>query len=130
MKKKVLGIGLVVLLIAVLAFVFIKFSDKPVEGSKSVTLEVVNSKSETTTYEIKTDAMYLAEVMDEIEDLEYVTEEGPYGLTLIAVNGEEADFNTSGAYWSIYVNDEYASYGISEQPVEDGDVFGLVYTVQ
>ena len=28
-----------------------------------------------------------------------------------------------------YVNDEYCNYGVSEQPVEDGDKFSIVYTL-
>ena len=46
------------------------------------------------------------------------------------VNGETADFNTDGAYWSFYVNGEYCNYGISEQPVEDGDAFQIIYTAE
>jgi hypothetical protein len=33
-----------------------------------------------------------------------------------------------GAYWSFNVNGEYCNYGVSEQPVEDGDAFEIVYT--
>lgn len=128
MKKKILGVALLVLLIVAMIFVFVKFSEKPVEGSKSITIEVVNSEIESVKYELKTDAMYLAEAMDEAEGLEYETEEGPYGLTVLSVNGERAVYEENGAYWGFYVNDEYCSYGISEQPVEDGDYFKIEYT--
>lgn len=128
MKKKILGVGLLVLLILAMVFVFVKFSEKPVEGSKSVTIEVVNSKEESVTYEVKTDALYLAQAMDEAEGLEYESEEGPYGLTVLAVNGERAVYDEDGAYWGFFVNDEYCNFGISEQPVNDGDYFKIVYT--
>lgn len=128
MKKKILGAGLLVLLILAMVFVFVKFSEKPVEGSKSVTIEVVNSKEESVTYEVKTDALYLAQAMDEAEGLEYESEEGPYGLTVLAVNGERAVYDEDGAYWGFFVNNEYCNFGISEQPVNDGDYFKIVYT--
>lgn len=130
MKKKILGIALLVLVIALLAIVYVKFSEKPVEGSKSITIEVVNSEGESVKYELKTDALYLAEAMDEAkeEGLEYETEEGPYGLTVLSVNGETAIFEENGAYWGFYVNDEYCNFGISEQPVNDGDNFKIEYT--
>lgn len=128
MKKKILGVALLVLLVLAMVLVYVKFSDKPVEGSKSVTIEVVNSEKESVKYELKTDALYLAEAMKEAEGLEYETEEGPYGLTVLSVNGERAVYDENGAYWGFYVNDEYCSYGISEQPVEDGDYFKIEYT--
>ena len=55
--------------------------------------------------------------------------EGDYGLYIDTVNGLTADYAEDGAYWSIYVNGEYGSYSADQQPVADGDVYGLVYTV-
>jgi len=128
-KKKLLGLGALIIIIAVFAIIYGKFSEKPVEGSKAVTIEVINSKEESTMYELQTDAEYLQQAMDEAEGLEYVGEEGPYGIQVMSVNGEEAVYETDAAYWGFFVNGEYCNYGISEQPVEDGDAFQIVYTV-
>jgi hypothetical protein len=67
--------------------------------------------------------------MDEADGLTYSGTEGQYGLMVDTVNGIRADYNLDGAYWSFYVNDSYCNYGISEQPIEDGDVFAIVYTL-
>ena len=128
-KKKLLGLGALIIIIAAFAIIYGKFSEKPVEGSKAVTIEVINSKEESTMYELQTDAEYLQQAMDEAEGLEYVGEEGPYGIQVMSVNGEEAVYETDAAYWGFFVNEEYCNYGISEQPVEDGDAFQIVYTV-
>lgn len=128
MKKKILGAALLILLVLAMVLVYVKFSDKPVEGSKSITIEVVNSKVESVKYELKTDAKYLAEAMDEAEGLEYEAVDGPYGLNVQTVNGERAVYEEDGAYWGFFVNDEYCNYGISEQPVNDGDYFKIEYT--
>ncbi len=128
-KKKLLGIGLIVVLVAVMALAYGKFREKPVEGSKNITIEVVNSKEESKVYELKTDAEYLLEAMEEAEGLAFEGEEGEFGMSIMTVNGETADFNVDASYWSFYVNDEYCNYGVSEQPVEDGDAFAIVYTV-
>jgi len=128
-KKKLLGLGALIIIIAAFAIIYGKFSEKPVEGSKAVTIEVINSKEESTMYELQTDAEYLQQAMDEAEGLEYVGEEGPYGIQVMSVNGEEAVYETDAAYWGFFVNGEYCNYGISEQPVEDGDAFQIVYTV-
>ncbi len=127
--KKILGVCLVVVLIAALAGAYFMFGEKPVEGSKAVVIEVVNSKGESTEYEVKTDAEYLHGAMDDAEGLTYKGEEGPYGYTISEINGESAVFETDNAYWSFYVNDEYCNYGIDSQPVHDGDTFSIVYTL-
>ena len=128
-KKKLLGAILIIVLVAVMALVYVKFKEKPVEGSKNITIEIVNSKEESKVYELKTDAQFLIEAMDETEGLEYEGEEGEYGMSIYSVNGETADFNVDASYWAFYVNGEYCNYGVSEQPVEDGDAFAIVYTV-
>ena len=129
-KKRILGLGILVVLIAAMALIYTNFREKPVEGSKEITIEVVNSKEESIKYIVKTDAKYLKQAMEEAgeDGLTFVGEEGPYGLSVTTVNGERAIYDKDGAYWAFYVNNEYCNYGVSEQPVEDGDVFKIVYT--
>lgn len=128
-KKKVIGTVVLVVLIVVMAILYHTLREKPVEGSKAITIEVVDSQGASRMYELKTDAEFLAQAMDEAGGLEYVAEEGPYGLTVSEVNGESAVFEVDGAYWGFFVNGEYCNYGISEQPVEDGDAFRIAYTL-
>ena len=52
-----------------------------------------------------------------------------YGLMITTVDGEQAVYETDGAYWAFYVGDEYASLGVDQTPIADGDSFSLVYTV-
>ena len=129
-KKVILGSGILVILIVVMTLIWTNFREKPVEGSKAITIEVVDSKGESEKYELKTDAEFLVEAMEEAKQkgLTYEGEEGQYGLSISTVNGERADYTLDGAYWGFYVNDEYCNYGVSEQPVEDGDAFEIVYT--
>lgn len=127
-KKKLASIAAIVVLVVGMLFVYNNFKEKPVEGSKAITIEVVNSAQESKRYELKTDVEYLAEAMEEVEELELVTVDGPYGLMIEEINGERAVYEEDNAYWGIMVNGEYGNYGISEQPVEDGDEFQLVYT--
>ena len=128
-KKLLLGTGILVVLIAMFAIVFALFSAKPVEGSKAITIEVVNKAQESTVYEVKTDAEFLRQAMDEAEGLTYDGTESEYGMMISAINGEVADFNVDQSYWGFYVNGEYCNYGIDTQPVYDGDAFQIVYTI-
>ena len=127
-NKKWLGVGLVVIFIAAFALLYVKFSEKPVEGSKVISIEVINQADESKVYEVKTDAEYLKQAMDEADGLEITGYEGPYGFTIEAVNGERAIYDEDGAYWCLMVNGEYGNYGADSQPVEDGDAFQIVYT--
>ena len=131
MKKKIIiGAGSLVALVAAFIIIWFNFREKPVEGSKEVTIEVVDSKGKSTVYELKTDVLYLKEAMDEAKGLEYSGTESQYGLMIEVVNGETAIYTENGAYWSFYVNGEYCNYGIETQPVEDGDEFQIVYTAE
>ncbi len=127
--KKIIAAVVAVILVAVMAVVYINFGEKAVEGSKDITISVINSKQETKTYELSTDAQYLRQAMDEADGLEYTGSQGEYGVMISAINGETADFSTNGAYWSFYVNGQYCNYGIDTQPVNDGDAFEIVYTL-
>lgn len=128
-KKKMAGIAVIVVLFAVMGLVYSAFREKPVAGSKSVTLEVVDSAGTVTKYEVETDAEFLQQVMDEAEGLQYSGTDGEYGMMIDTVNGEVASYDVNKAYWGFYVNGDYCNYGIAEQPIEDGDVFQIAYTL-
>ena len=129
-QKIFLGVAILAVLVGLFCIMWAVFGPKTVEGSKSVSLSVVYDGGESTTYETKTDALVLQELMDELADegLTYGGTESEYGLMVDTVNDIRADYTLDGAYWSFYVNDEYCNYGISEQPVNDGDAFSIVYT--
>lgn len=127
-KKVILAVVILAVVIAAMAAVFFMFRLKPVAGSKAITIEVVNSAKESKVYELKTDAEYLRQAMEEAKGLEFSGTESEYGLTVENINGEGTDFN-NGSYWAFYVNDGYCNYGIDTQPVYDGDAFQIVYTI-
>ena len=125
--KKALAAAAFALLIAALSLVYVTFREKAQAGSKNITLSVIDSAGKETIYTLSTDAQYLLGAMEEAEGLTFSGTEGPYGMMLTTVNGETADYNTNGAYWAIIVNGNYGNYGVSMQPVEDGDGFVILY---
>lgn len=128
-KKALFGVIALIALVAIFAVVYSVFREKPVEGSKSITIEVVDKAAKSTTYELKTDAMYFRQAMEEAEGLTFEGEESQYGMMVNTVNGEKADFDADGAYWSFYINGSYCNYGIDTQPIEDGDALKIVYEI-
>ena len=127
-KKVLLGIAAVVILVAVMGILYSVFREKPVEGSKSIVIEVTDSKKVTKEYELKTDAEYLRQAMEEAGITFSGSESEEFGMMVDTVNGERADYTLDNAYWSFNVNGEYCNYGIDKQPVKDGDEFQIVYT--
>ena len=129
--KLMIAIAAAILLIAAMIGAYFAFAPQTQEGAKTVVLEVVDNDGKTTSYEVHTDGEYLIDVMNEAKEqgLTFEGEEGQYGFTIYAVNGLTADFNVDSSYWSFYVNGEYCNFGVSEQPVADGDTFTIKYEV-
>ena len=121
MKSKKYLYGIVTVAAAIVVMLVIYLVGKPdvTLGSKSVDIAVTDDEGYEKQYFINTEAQYLKQVMDELEqkDFEYSGEEGEYGLYVDTVNGIKA----------FYVNGEYCNYSIDRQPVNDGDVFEIVY---
>ena len=126
--KKIAGVAILALLIVAMAFTFTTFREKSVEGEKSIPIEVVMQDESSTVYEVDTDEEYLLGAMQAADGLTFEGEEGPYGMSISTVNGVRADYTLDGAYWGFYINGDYCNYGVSQQPVEDGDSFRIVYT--
>ncbi len=127
MKNKKMLIAIVAVL-AVLAFmlgIYVATRPEAQEGAKKVTLIIVHSDGTEKTLEYRTDLNNLAQLLQEKELATGST--GEYGFTIESVDGETADWNTDGAYWALYIGEEYASTGASDTLLTDGAVYKLVY---
>lgn len=129
-KKIILGLAILVVLVVGAIFAYKIFSPKPVKGSKSITVTVIDDKGTNTTYEQTTDAEFLREALEEIENLTIEGEESDYGLYVKTINDVTADYDVNGAFWSFSVNGELCNNGIDTQPVYDGDSFEITYEAQ
>lgn len=131
-SKKSTGIIVAIIVLVVLlgaaAIAYFKFAPDTNEGSKAITIEVVDNEQTSVVYDVKTDAEYLRGAMDEAKGLEYSGTDSDYGLMVSTVNGVTADYNVDASYWAFYINGEYCNYGIDTQPIADGDAFQIVYT--
>ena len=91
------------------------------ETELTFTLEVVHLDGTTKSFEVKTYQTILA---DALTEKGYISGyDSQYGLTVESVDGEKLDWETSGAYWGIYVNGEYSMVGVSSIYVEDGATY-------
>jgi hypothetical protein len=127
-NKRRWWIALVALIVvaAILAGLYFLFRADPPEGDKTVTVKVVHADQSEKEYTYETDDEYLGELLLDEELAEGETSE--YGMYITKVDGEQAVFETDGAYWALYENGEYASTGADQTVLDDGDEFSLVYT--
>lgn len=123
--KKILGVAALLLLAAAMLLAYFSFRETPQAADKLVDVVVIDNTGSVTAYTVGTDALYLRQVMEQAEGLTFEMEDG----MVHTVNGLRADYVLDGAYWGFFVNDQYCSYGIEQQPVENGDVFSIVYTL-
>lgn len=128
MKKTIISVVAVIVVIAALLGVYFAFREKPTEGNKVVSVEVVASDGSSEIYETSTSALYLRQLLDEIDGITYGETQSGFGPMVTEVCGEVAIYEENGAYWAFFVNGEYCNYGISDQPVNDGDFFRIEYT--
>lgn len=126
-KKLILGIVALVAVIGVMLGVYFATREDTVQGGKTITVEVVHGDGTAKTFTYSTDAEYLGEVLEAEELVEF--EEGPYGMMIKAVDGEQAVYEEDGAYWALYEGEDYAMQGADMTVIEDGDLFKLVYTL-
>ena len=125
--KLIAAVVAVVVLIAVFAGVWMLTRPETSQGKKTITVEVVHKDESSKTFTYESEAEYLGEVL--VAEGLVEGEEGPYGLYITAVDGESASYEEDGAYWALYVGDEYATQSMDQTPINDGDSFSLVYTV-
>lgn len=129
-KKLILAVIALVAVVAVFAGVFLATRPETSQGSKAITVTVVHADGTSKEFHYRTDEEYLGPVI--LTEGLVTGNEGPYGLEIKSVDGEEAVWNAGdahGAYWALFIGEEYAMSGADSTPIADGDTFKLVYTV-
>ncbi len=96
------------------------------EGSKVLTVSVVDADGKTTKFTIHTDATYVGEALTTHNLI--AGDAGEFGLYIKEVNGTKADYDVDKAYWCFLKDGEYMSSGVDTTEFSDGDSYELVYT--
>ncbi len=129
-KKKIIIAVVILALVAVLfAGLYLKFSPKAHKGAKEITIEVIDNSGASVIYDVHTDAEYLRQAMEDAKGLEFDGTESDYGLMVETVNGLYADYANNNAYWAFYEGGVSCDYGVDSQPVEDGQSYQIIYTI-
>ena len=128
MKNKKLVIAAIAVLVVIALMAGIWFATRPETeaGSKGYAVTVVHKDGTVKEFSYRTDAEFLDDAL--LAEGLIAGEDGPYGLTIITVDGEDAVWDTDNAYWAIWIGEEMAMTGASEIPVYDGSTYRLEYT--
>lgn len=126
-KKLILAAVAVAAVIALFVGIFFATRPETTQGSKTITVEVIHSDETTKTFTYHTDEEYLGTVI--LDEGLVEGDMGDFGLYITVVDGETAIYEENGAYWSLYIGEEYAMTGADTTPISDGDLFKLVYTL-
>ncbi len=125
-NKKILIIAAVVLLLIAGALLLIEGSKKPVpiEGSKTITVTVIQEGVEDKVFTIHTDAEFLRGALEQEKLVE--GSESQYGLYVTTVDGVAVD-ESLRQWWCL--NDGEGNMldtGVDSTPIADGDAFQFV----
>lgn len=129
MKKSAKIIIAILIVIIVLAVIFIAVNNKNdsmddnMSSQTQITINVFD-KENTEIYNetIETEEIYLSEVLDNLEDLDVIMVDSDYGKYITSILGISEGDNY---YWSYYINDEYASVGVSNCEIEENAVYSF-----
>lgn len=125
MKEKrgiIIAAVLLVIVCAGAAILYGKFRPVGEAGSKTITVQVVHADQSEKTFEFRTDAAYLGEVLETEKLVD--GEKGQYGLFITVVDGEKAD-DSRQQWWCITKGGEIVNTSADQTPVADGDIFEL-----
>lgn len=121
-KKSVIIISIVLLLVIILGAVFVILNkdslfDTSLSTSKQIIINVYDIENkEIYNEKVSTDETYLAKALEKMDNLNIQMQDSEYGKYITSI----LDINEGdGYYWSYYINNEYASIGISNCEIVD-----------
>lgn len=124
-KKIIIALVLLIISVAVLWGIYQATIKSPVQGDKTITVEVIHKDGSLISFEYHTDREYLGETLTD-EGL-VSGESGAYGMFITTVDGETAD-DSRQEWWCITKNQEQLNTSANQTPIADGEKYELTLT--
>ena len=125
-NKLLASIGVLIIVIAIVTSVVVINNNNKAgteDNKTTITISVFDKENSNIFNEaIDTDKEILIDVLKDINELEVVTEDSQYGAYITSIKGIEQGNNY---YWSYYINDEYATVGVSSCKIEEGKTYNF-----
>lgn len=127
-KRNIIAVtGFVLLLIVVFS---VWYFNRPVavNGSKTITLEVIHGDGSTASFTVSSEAENLRAALEQVDGL-IEGEESAYGLMVSTVDGETADYARDQSWWCLTKDGEWIDTGVDSTMISDGEHYEFTYTV-
>ena len=127
-KRNIIAVtGFVLLLIVVFS---VWYFNRPVavNGSKTITLEVIHGDGSTASFTVSSEAENLRAALEQVDGL-IEGEESAYGLMVSTVDGETADYARDQSWWCLTRDGEWIDTGVDSTMISDGEHYEFTYTV-
>ena len=121
-KKTVMAVAALALAAALMLGLWYFTRPQSQAGEKTIVVQVVHGDQSSKEFTCQTDADTLGEVL--VEEKLAQGEEGPTGLFVTVVDGEEAQ-DSLRQWWCVTKDGEMLNTGVSSTPIADGDHFEL-----
>ena len=121
-KKTVMAVAALALAAALMLGLWYFTRPQSQAGEKTIVVQVVHGDQSTKDFTCQTDAETLGEVL--VEEKLAQGEEGPTGLFVTVVDGEEAQ-DSLRQWWCVTKGGEWLDTGVDATPITDGDHFEL-----
>lgn len=127
-KRNIMAItGFVLLLIVVFSVWYFNRPDA-VDGSKTITLEVIHGDGSTASFTVSSEAENLRDALEQVDGL-IEGEESAYGLMVNTVDGETADYARDQSWWCLTKGGEWIDTGVDTTMISDGEHYEFTYTI-
>ncbi|MBQ6365295.1 MAG: DUF4430 domain-containing protein [Oscillospiraceae bacterium] len=127
-KKQIIAFSAFIFLLLAVFLVWHFNRPIPVQGAKTITLEVIHGNGASASFTVNTDAEMLGGALRSVDGL-LSGEDGPYGLMVDTVDGETADWNRDQSWWCLTRGGEWIETGIDSTVISDGEHYEFTYTV-
>lgn len=117
-RNIIIAIAALIVLAAVFFTTYQFLRPRGAEGTKTIHFSVVVNNESIKSIDIRTDAGYLRQALEEKSLIE--GDEGTYGLWVTTVAGRAADSGKE-EWWALYKNNELSMTGVDDTLIEDGD---------
>jgi hypothetical protein len=124
-KKIIISCFLLCLVIFGMSLLYFQFKGKSVKGSKEIVAEVIQADGSSKSYDIKTDAEFLRQALEEQKLISGT--KSNYGLYVTTVDGVTAD-ESKKEWWCFTLNRETINTSVDSTPIKDGDHFEITLT--
>lgn len=96
--------------------------DETVKHQEKKVQIIIYNKNKDIIYDenVSTKKELLIEVLKEQDEIDLKTEDGQYGEYILSINDIEQGDNY---YWTYYINEEYASVGVSQYKIKNNEKY-------